>query len=979
MFLEIGRFFRHWAPNCSTFSRARERPIPGVLNPPIPLRSDSEPKGIRSVVDKLPPSKRRKITLDTEMADLAANDCMTAHRSGRKFSLEHPKNSIARKLESWQELEGLEGVEKTEYHACMFPGCSRRKSQVLIHNIPDLIPHIGRVCESSKRCSRTGKSHAPWKPRVEKGRVTSFPTGEEREYSSGLCAAYAEGIKESLTDDQSCVFLEVFSGPNAPLSSAVAEAIGTDPPPKVEVLDPLGVKVEKSELTEKSTSLPSRNHSEPTDKIRDDAVGTQPGRVEKNPYREAAVQAGKQPSYGKRLHLIADGLQSPEEHLRRAKELEHPFDSLSVLKKDHRRIIELLGSSPQEVISDRFQALDRLVSMQKESAGQQTKENRRASWTARKLGLSPKTALMRKLQEIVKIEDQDVPELCLKGITITGRAKESNFFEEFEVPPSMSQEEFHSQKITRSKEMIERVAYMAKKGSPQLATAIWEKTMKEVKKGTMGPPQTWEQIEEKFGSDFQVTPSFGLEQGVDEAGNPKFRRIDDHSASGVNPSAHRLQKAPMAMIDYVGVMLRALASHCSDINMATEDMKGAYRQVPLHPSDVRYAITAVYNPQQDRVSLFEMYGQPFGAGHAVPNFCRVSEWICRFMQRYFHLNVEHFFDDFFIIEPAHTIKSAVFILNESFRLLGFTLDPEKAQAPSSLCAILGVLFSSQALASERLIRVVAKPTRVANLNSTIQKVLDEDELTSAQAGSIVGKFGFLCSSLFGKVGRFCTAAVRQRQYSVHRTKSLTPSLCVSLQLMQRFLSSCPERELKLSHTQPVHVYTDASDVPGRAPQRVVGAVLFDPLDNSLLYTSWAVTDALVATWVPKKSLMGQLEVLAAPFAFSTWTYRLAGRSIILWIDNDAAAASLVKGYSPKSDSSILVGEFWLLAASIRAHVYIDRVESKSNIADGPSRLDYTLVRQLGGHWTVPKTGTFGTPRSSPPSWSWHTKLRGERS
>ena len=286
--------------------------------------------------------------------------------------------------------------------------------------------------------------------------------------------------------------------------------------------------------------------------------------------------------------------------------------------------------------------------------------------------------------------------------------------------------------------------------------------MKEVKKGTMGPPQTWDQVQEKFGSDFQVTPSFGLEQGVDEMGNPKFRRVDDHSASGVNPSAHRLQKVPMAMIDYVGVMLRALALHCDRISMATEDMKGAYRQVPLHPSDVRYAIAAVYNPSSDQVFLFEMYGQPFGAGHAVPNFCRVSEWICRFMQRYFNLNVEHFFDDFFLIELSDTIKSGVFVLNESFRLLGFTLDPEKAQAPSSECAILGVLFSTQALAIQKVLNIAAKPTRVKNLDLTIQKVLDEDELTSAQAGSIVGKFGFLCSTLFGKVGRFCTASIRQR-------------------------------------------------------------------------------------------------------------------------------------------------------------------------------------------------------------------------
>ena len=47
----------------------------------------------------------------------------------------------------------------------------------------------------------------------------------------------------------------------------------------------------------------------------------------------------------------------------------------------------------------------------------------------------------------------------------------------------------------------------------------------------MGPPMTWEEVVGKYQDDFQVALSFGLEQGTDESGAPKFRRIDDHSAS----------------------------------------------------------------------------------------------------------------------------------------------------------------------------------------------------------------------------------------------------------------------------------------------------------------------------------------------------------------------------------------------------------------------------------------------------------------
>ena len=39
----------------------------------------------------------------------------------------------------------------------------------------------------------------------------------------------------------------------------------------------------------------------------------------------------------------------------------------------------------------------------------------------------------------------------------------------------------------------------------------------------------------------------------------KFRRIDDHQASGMNECEHRFQKVPMTMVDYIGVMLKNLA------------------------------------------------------------------------------------------------------------------------------------------------------------------------------------------------------------------------------------------------------------------------------------------------------------------------------------------------------------------------------------------------------------------------------------
>ena len=216
----------HWAPNCCTFSRAREKPIPGVANAPKPLRSVEHPRGIPEVVSKLPQAKRRKLDLDTKMADMAAEHCLVAHREGRYFSLEHPRNSLARGLESWSRLEGEEGVRSTSYHACMFHPCRRRKSQILIHNIPGLEHFVGLECRSSSLCPKTGTPHQSWKPETKDGKVLSFATSEEREYPEEFCRAYAHGLARALGKAEAS-FVEIFSGPNAPLSFAVARVWNT--------------------------------------------------------------------------------------------------------------------------------------------------------------------------------------------------------------------------------------------------------------------------------------------------------------------------------------------------------------------------------------------------------------------------------------------------------------------------------------------------------------------------------------------------------------------------------------------------------------------------------------------------------------------------------------------------------------------------------------------------------------------------------
>ena len=120
----------HFAPNCATFSRARERPIPGVVNPPRPLRTEQFPRGLPGVKSR----DAQRVENDTLTAELSAMRALQLHRAGKGFSLEHPARSLAFFLPSWLELISEPGVMVTRGHACMFDPCCRRKLQALVHS-----------------------------------------------------------------------------------------------------------------------------------------------------------------------------------------------------------------------------------------------------------------------------------------------------------------------------------------------------------------------------------------------------------------------------------------------------------------------------------------------------------------------------------------------------------------------------------------------------------------------------------------------------------------------------------------------------------------------------------------------------------------------------------------------------------------------------------------------------------------------------
>ena len=94
------------------------------------------------------------------------------------------------------------------------------------------------------------------------------------------------------------------------------------------------------------------------------------------------------------------------------------------------------------------------------------------------------------------------------------------------------------------------------------------------------------------------------------------------------------------------------------------------------------------------------------------------------------------------------------------------------------------------------------------------------------------------------------------------------------------------------------------------------------------------------------------ELLGAVAAL--WSNRevLKGRRVLHFVDNQPALATLISGAAKDFDSAASAFLFHLASIEIEAKIWLEYVDSDSNISDGPSRLldewaSSELCRRLG--------------------------------
>ena len=476
----------------------------------------------------------------------------------------------------------------------------------------------------------------------------------------------------------------------------------------------------------------------------------------------------------------------------------------------------------------------------------------------------------------------------------------------------------------------------------EAARQVLHKTMEEVsakppKGGWAEGPFSKQDMYDRFPKGFWPSRRFGvLQKGV-------IRPCDDCKDSWINDcSTVRDSISPDAadFPPHLASLFYSILGHSTHLRGGCDDWKKAYRQLPV--DDPSRSVVACWDPDSKSVSYFIVRGHVFGAVHAVNSFNAVSKFLTVSCRALFACCGGNYFDDHIMVEPDFAEESAQDGLACVASACGFLFDPDKHVNMAREFVYLGVQNDfSRVPQGVSVLRIL--PERKTALVDVCRAFLKSGSMSHGQAASLRGKLYFAATSAYGKVGRAALQPILQRQEGKGRSADrLTPSMVLSLKFFITLLNHMPDREIVLGSNRraPLLVWSDASWERGVG---WLGFVVYDPDCRRFHYSDSPVPVHVLDFFVHKKQKIGQCEILAAAAVYTSMPDLFKGREAIHWIDNTSAISCLLHGYSGKVDSALLVNAFHLFNAGLRVRIHFEYVESKANVADLPSRQEFTYL------------------------------------
>ena len=336
--------------------------------------------------------------------------------------------------------------------------------------------------------------------------------------------------------------------------------------------------------------------------------------------------------------------------------------------------------------------------------------------------------------------------LCVGGATL-GPHPEYGIFRAKETTAQCSKQDL----LKESAAYIDMLVAKQQPNKEQV-DLVWSKSLKEIEQGTLRGFWTRDQMDQRWGrGNWVCLTRYPIEQ------KGASRMIDNgklmhNRAYGASETIHTTSSAAAAASARALRKLKAKPLKGKwMVQGSSKDMKGAYRQIPRHPSEADIAVVVIWSPVHHRWMFAEGDALFFGESGAVLLFNRVPTFLAAVARRWLAIPAQHFFDDFRLLGFACSKGSEFAFFTKLMGLLRWKFDPEKDQLPTSKLLILGNIEEYESAAAADAFLLSPKRGRVEELRAAARQMLECKHIQSSL--SFRGKLLHLSSTMPLRVGR----------------------------------------------------------------------------------------------------------------------------------------------------------------------------------------------------------------------------------
>ncbi len=370
--------------------------------------------------------------------------------------------------------------------------------------------------------------------------------------------------------------------------------------------------------------------------------------------------------------------------------------------------------------------------------------------------------------------------------------------------------------------------------------------------------------------------------------------------------------------------------------MGLDDLPDAYRGCPIRPEDQRGCIVAYWDTGRATWMFAESRAMLFGLVSAVLAFNRLPTLVVATVRRFMAVCAGAFFDDIACLGCASGEGSDQCSLNSVLRQMGFPAAPEKRATMGQHRVWLGTVCNLAEVVHTGEVLLRPKDSAVAQVMAGIGSAVRTNKLPKPKAAKLRGQTGWTGSLTSGKCGRIGHEVLKAKQY--HGPPELSAFDREALIFLGVVVSNLPERSSLVAGARPppLRLYTDASFEPESGLPPRMGWVLLPP-GSQPLGRFVDVPPDMIASWTPRSTQIFPAEAMAVYAAIHCHAQELQGQDVIVFVDNEAAAAALIRGSSSSADVGVISQAVHWLLHRLHCRMWLEWTDSDSNISDGLSR------------------------------------------